>query len=630
MRYVVSCLCLVALAVSPTLGNAEISDELEKELNKRVDTHLSEGDETGRTAGLLTLGMLGGDEAEKKLEQFKTKDDEDARLAAGMGLTYLDAEKGREFLVEQLQNRSPLYPVLRDRVSLLPDSVERDLLESLVEALEPAKRKGVFRYLARQQGTLYELLGTYATHDDDEMRSQALTAVEATAHPEALEWAERLVQSDETARRREGLEVMTTLSEIPTRRDRAMSALKTALEVDSTSIRLKAAERLFELNDRSASEGLISMLEETDETETRRKIVELMLEYDVAPSTKTISKMRESAEDSALKELLLNLAISAGDDEAMKKVRKMFGTTKFDERLRAARALGYANGEEAVSTLGRALVTEGNAEMRRVAARGLRRIASEQALTPLEKALEQEKKKDIKVEIIRAIGSVGTDEAIQILQFNSTVRDPELKKAIIQAVRDANNPKGLEVLNLFFNARNLELQWRAFVAALDLDPEQAMERAETALRSPPDGFIDDLKSLDASAQKTIFQTLLTHDTPRIRKTALRTVRTFGDDMFPTLRDLLVDSSAPEDMRRRIVTLFSFRPSPDNIPYLEKIARDADSESLARRAAWALTRHDDQKMGGATFRGYFDHDDEGIQAIATYGIAVLEYGSDDEG
>ena len=627
MRYLTPTLCALVVSLCPAWGHAELSDELENELNTRVETHRSEGDELANTASLLTLGILGGGEAEKALEEAQTQDDERVRLAAGLGATYADLEDAESFLIEQLNNRSPLYPVLRDRVALVPDEMERELLESFLEEAEAKDRKAVFRYLAQQYGTLYDLLGTYATHEDDDIRSQALTAVQSTARADAFDWAEELVQSDDEALESDGFELMQTLSEVPGRQTRAKSALKIALESGSTSIRLKAAGRLLELHDRSAAEPLTSMLEEVEEAKIQTKIVELMLQHSVAPSVETISKMRESVEDETLKQKLLNLAISAGDDDMLEKVREMYGSTKFDERIKAAEALGYANDDEVISTLGRALVSEGNAEMRLVAARGLRRMASEEALTPLEEALDQEKKKEIKLEIIRAFGSIGTEKAMQTLQFNSTVQDPELKKAIIRAVREANHEKGFEVLKLFFNARNLDLQWRAFVAGLSLEPDKAMKRADSVLRNPPEGFMSDLESLGLNAQEQIFGTLMTHDTPRVRTSAFRSARKLGDTMTSRFRELLVDSETPDDIRRLLVDHFAAWRQAPNTPYLGKVVRDA-SEELARRAAWALTRYIDQDLG-ATFRGYFEHDDKAIQAIATYGLASIHRGEGDD-
>ncbi|MFB6375051.1 MAG: hypothetical protein ABEN55_18460, partial [Bradymonadaceae bacterium] len=228
----------------------------------------------------------------------------------------------------------------------------------------------------------------------------------------------------------------------------------------------------------------------------------------------------------------------------------------------------------------------------------------------------------VKIAVIEALGAIGTEDAMRILRFNSRTRLPELKKAIIAAVRKAGRKDGAKTLNLFFGARNTEIQWRAFVAALDVAPDVAMERVEQTFRNPPDNFMSDLEELPLERQKRILKALLTHNNDRVRSTALDHARLIGQPLFPMFRKHVVDKEIPTDVRTGMLRSLSAAKQDEDTSRFEKIVRQGGDENLVHLAAWTLADYGSEDLE-ATFRGLLTGEDVGLKAIGAYGLARIK-------
>ncbi len=615
---------LLFLVLAPATGGAEISDELAEELRGHVESHVEADDLETKRAAFLTWGLFAGEQDHETLAEYKTSDEFGVRLAAGLALHLAGVDDAKSFVLDQLTGKSELYPILRDQIGVLPDEVEREILEGLLAKGDAPHQRAVFRYVSGQQGALYDLLSEHVTSGDEDVRNLALEALRRTARAEALDVAEsELIDSSDSGLQEAGLELAIEISRVPGRTRRAIEVLQGAVDHDDAEIAQRAAVRLLEMHDKSGVDRLIGLLEELEETERRTEIAAILLEHEVAPPTQKIASLREKVDDETLGQKLLELQIASGDEEAFEKVVEMFDTTKFEKRLEAAKAMGRSDDERAVELLGEALF-EGNPKMRRSAARSLRQIADEGSLETLERSISKEQNEEVKIEVIRALGVIGTKKALRILRFNSRTRRPAIKEAIIAAVRDAGKKKGAETLSMFFGSRDLSMQWKAFVAALEVAPEVAMDRVDQAFRNPPENFMEDIEELSSDRHERLLKVLLVHENDRVRRSAIRSARRIGEPFHEVFRKLALDVEAPKSTRVAAIRTLGAARHEDDVGLFEKlVSQEEDDSEIGRLAAWTLTEYESEALE-ATFRGYLARSDEspGLSAIGAYGLARI--------
>jgi HEAT repeat protein len=610
------------LTLVPDTADAAVSEELAEELQSHVDKHV-EGDELhAKRAGLLTWGLIADTEAHDAIAEYKTADDLEVRIAAGVALHMAGDSEAKSFLVDQLTGESEVFPILRDQIRVLPNETERELVELLIEKGDAPHRRAAFRYLSTRYGSLFDLLAEYATDSNADLREPAIEALRASGREKALEVAEsKLLSSGDADLQKAGLEMVIDISRLPGRAPSAIEVLQGAVDHDNDEIAQRASVRLLEMHDKSGVDRLLSLLGELDDKKRRLEIADALLAHDIAPETKQVKKLREGTDDEQLNDKLLELLVASGDDETFDKIKKKFDSTNFDERLVAARAMGASDDDEALEMLGEALF-EGNDDMRLAAARALRQLGDAQALEPLKRAISEERNQKVKIEVIRALGAIGSEQALQILRFNSRTRQPKIKEAIVEAVREAGKKKGADTLNMFFGGRDLDIQWKAFVAALDVAPDVAMERVEQAFRNPPQTFMSDLESLPMSRQKRLLEVLLVHENDRVREAAVEQARRIGEPLFEMYRELVGSEETPESTRLALLRRLAAAGNDKDVALLERVVRETEADSdLAQFAAWTLADHATDDME-ATFRGYLSGDETVLSAIGAYGLARM--------
>lgn len=649
-------LAIFAVFAVPRAADAQLSEELKTELKGYVEKSIEQGGPEAKRAALLAWGRFADESQHEEITEYKTAEEPAVRLAAGLALWESGDEEALDFVVDQLTSRSNLFATLRNQITVLPDERERTLLKRLVSDGDAPQQKAVFRYLALQYGSLYELLGSYLVADDKTVRERALAGVRHTARPAALRFVEsKMLKSPDKAVQVDGIELAIRVSELPGRTETSVETLKSALNHSNTTVVERAATRLLELHDESGVEPLLGLLETLESVERRVRIARALLENDVAPPPKKIRALyksaaangegdgtdegngtgqgdtEESEEETAkstdeLEGLYLELAVASGDEKMYKKAEKMFGSTTFDERLAAAKALGRTDRKSAVEMLGKGLF-EGNPEMRLSSARSLRQIASEKALPALKRSISQERDKNVKLQVVRALGAIGTPDALRILRFNSRSSDPEIRRAIIDGVRDAKKQEGIQTLRLYVNARDREIQWQTFLALLEIDPSEAMKQLGGVFRNPPDGFMRDVEQVSFERQKFLYPKLLTHETGTVRSKAVDSAKRIGGPMFEFIRDVAFDEDVPKDVRKTALRALSERRASEDQPGFEKLVRETTHDDLKRLAAWVLTEYGDEALE-ATFRGWVAKKDPTLKAIGTYGLARLK-GRDDD-
>lgn len=642
---------LLAVTLLATPARAEVSDELAEELKGYVDQCIEQGDTVAKRAALLTWGYIADDDEQREaMAEYKSADEAAVRLAAGLAHWRAGGEEAKSFVVEQLNERASLFPALQNEVWVIEDERERELLKQVIEEGEPPQQKAVFRYLSRQKGPLYALLGEYVASSDSSLRGFAVDAVRGTARKRALDFVESkmLASSDEAVQVR-GVELASYLSEFPGRVTRAKEVLKGALEHDNAAVVEKAGIALLDLHDDSGVDKLVELMADADELKRKKKIARAMLERDASPPGERVTSLYKEAQlalkrkeksdkegssppgasagpvDAELAQLYLQLSAAAGEDEAFKKIKHMFGTTRFEKRLNAAEALGYVDKSEAAEMLGKALF-EGSEEMRLAAARSLRQNGSEEAIPSLKRAIQQERNDEVKVQIIRALGAIGSEKALRILRFNSKTRKPAIREAVIAAVRDAGAKRGFQTLQLYLSGRDLEIQWKAFLAALEIAPDKAMGKVDDIFRNPADNFMQDLRAVSSERQKLLLPELLTHDTRRVRTEAFRGARQIGPPLYDVFRDIAFDSDAPDDIRRKCLRLLSTIRATEDRSRFEKLVRNSDSLEFKKLGLWTLAAYGSKSLE-ATFRGFVTSDSPLIKALGAYGLVRVAASSD---
>ena len=626
------------LAVAPPVS-AEISDDLRKEIDGYVEKHLAEGDAEVKSAALVALGRVAdGDEDIEKLKEYKSADDGRVRLGAGLGLIIAGEDEGESFLVGELVDQSGLYGILRSQITILPDDKEASLLESLLDS-ETAKdsvRRDVLRYLGEQTGPLYTMVTDMLTSSDPARRKAALNAVKATARIEALDAASEMLDSSNTDIQSGGLELAISISRIPGKRSDAQDVLETAVDVESDTIAIEAAYRLLDLQNKAGVDRLVQILKNSDDVKTRLEIADTLLEHGVTLQTDVVKPMWQAAKKASekkekdddkvatspeLQQALLELTVASGDSDVFKQLVKDFGSTTFSDRIPPSKAFGYSEKPKAIELLSKALF-EGSEEMRMNAARSLKQIGQPGALDALKRSIRQERVPDIKKEVIAALGTIGNDDAMRTLQFNSTVRQPEMKIAIIDAIRESGNSKGMETLRMFFSARNTEVQWRAFMTAMHLEPGAGMDQIEQVFRDPPQNFISDLEELEIATLRDLYEELLDSDNGRVRRQVVDSMVRIGEPMMSLLRNSIVEVSVPTETRREMMLILSEHKRKQDVSFMERLVRDLGQGEIVVRAAWTLTEIATPDLE-ASFRGWLGRDNALLNAVASYGIASVK-------
>lgn len=620
-KWIISSVLALTLSV-PALGQAQISSEMRSEVRGYAQEYKEHAEPVVRVAAILTLGQTATRQERREIEAFKTSDNERVRLAAGMALLLAGERSGAAFAAQQLKDSTTLYVTLRDVVSLVPAAQQRLILAEVLKGASPEVRRDVFRYLSEHRGEPFSILAGPLVDTNDEVRAQAIQALVATGRLDALGFAEAMMAHRSEAVRLDGLRLINTLRTRTAATTQAVELLEKALGDRAAAVKLEAARQLVFMRNAKGTEVIVAALAGAEEN-ARRTMVQTLLDNEVRPSLAPIEALIASTQDKEDKALLYELAASSREEAIFETLKKMFYSENFDERIIAVRALGRTKNAGAGELLGKGLF-EGQTEIRLHSARGLGHLADEASLPLLRRAVTQERVKEIRLAAIDAVGQHKSPAALQILRFLATDNDVDVKRHLVRALRSVGLPEGTQTLDVLARDRNTDVQWLAFLTVLELNPEQGLRQAPGALRNPPDSFaIDlDLHRYNAQTRLALFERLLTHESPRVRSTALQQIGLLGDEVYPALRKALLDGGTPGEVRTAIVYILTSAADEADKPLFERLVRQDAANDIGQRAAWALTRYADPSLE-ASFRGYLAMDNPTIRAIATFGLAGMK-------
>lgn len=616
-------LVLALMSPAPVFaqGSAgQLSKQVREEVQTLADGFKAEADPHARQAALMTLGLLADRNARKQFEVYKTDDQERVRLAAGMALLLSGDRAANAYLAAELTKTADLYKTLREITSTLRDDLEVGVLEELLKKAAPETRRDVYRYLALQSGSLYDLLGTALKQNDAAARAQAVEAVMFTVRPASLQIAQDLLGNRNEDIRRIGVQIAARLKMHPQVAAEVVTLLEKSLKDSSPGIVEFAARELTGLRNQAGVDALTGLLAKLEQP-AKNSALSLLVESGTRPQLAPIRALLAKAEDAEERALLYELAAASRDPEIFEELKKMFASDKMEERVIAARALGYTRHEGALAILTGGLF-EGRVEIRQHSARSLGLLENPAALPHLRRAVTSERDKNVRLAAIEAVGQIKSVESIQILRFFTTDTDVAVRTAIVQALRSIGLPEGATALEIMFRDRSLDVQWLAFLTALELNPTLGLRQAKTVLRSPPASFWDDLNLLrkDAATRDALLEQLLTHGDPRIRQQVAARVLNLGELALPVARKVAAQTTSPADVRRELVLMLAERGDAADLNLFEAIMREANAGELALISAWALANSGSSDLE-ASFRGYLGNKSPVIRSIATYGLTA---------
>lgn len=617
-RTSISTLVLVAALSTPGLASAKLSKELRAELQGYIEPLKGESDTVARQATFLTRAILEGKAANADFEAATKDEDKRVRVAAGLAWYLNGDKKALEFVRAELASDASLLDTLQELVAVLPDKTEAKLIGEVWKSATPDIKATLARYMATQHGPVFDLLAQAITEKNEADRNLAIEAVVFQANKDAVAPLEKLLMGKDAKARLGAAKAFVTMSRIRPLEADARRVLGGLLSDKDDAVKAVAAQRLLELRDPAAVKAAFDLIRSAKESPVRQEWLGYLLASGQRVSM-TVVEPYLNADDAQEKLLAFQLAASTKDSEFLAKLLKMETSTEFDERMLAIESLGYTGSTTVVPVLSRTLF-EGRVDVRLASARGLERLGAADSFPALEKALRGERDPKVKLTVIDALGAIKTTKSLQALRFLVTNSDLEIKTHTLMAIRRIGLPEGAQALEVLFRDRNTDIQWLAFLTAIEIKPDVGMRNIKGALRNPPDSYIDDIAAIKGdNAKKQVFEYLLTQTTGSTQSDAIRYALKQGG-FTEILRKLALDPNVSVGDRRVLLLAFANDGGPAEKAVLERAVRTKDSKQLSELAAWLLVRNPTSDLE-PSFRGYLGQKNVGVKSLALYGIAA---------
>lgn len=608
---------------------ASISKELRAELEAPVKTLTTSEEDEARQAALLSWGLLIDKKALPELEALKTAESPEVRLGAALGLMLADAKKSEEFVVSELDAQGELYLKLRDRVAVIPDSVEWTLLDELLDKKDPATTRDVLRHLSMQRGELLEELEEMATaKKDSELRKAALEALvnATTRRHDLLETADTLQKKKDLEQRQAALKMYQNLTQFSATNARAVEAIASISKDDKDeALRMDAMKFLLAEHNVTILPDALALASSTDDVALQSLIIRSAheaMEHGYKPQYKDLSALLEKKIVGDLEVMVAQLAARSGDETYKSKLLELFQSNTFEERLLAAQAMGYTGDEAMVQLLSGSLF-EGDRRIRLYSAQSLGLLGKESGLKALQQSLSREKDKTILLAVVDSLGQIPSDESARILRMQTTKNDAELREHVVLSYLRHQNPENTKSLELLLRDREERVRWLAFLTTLALDNKQGSALFSSMLRSPPSSWSKDITLLGTKEQDLIITELVRHKSSSVQASALGFALKHPERYDALLKELLLDKSYKESARMTILANLAEQGGKTAQTLIERIAGSEDSSSrLSHQAAWYLVR-DTAPSIEATLRGMTSKKDPVLQALAMYGLLTMK-------
>lgn len=608
------------------------ADDERQQVRELIDELTDDIDPELKTLGYQAIGHVGSDEQRESLEEFQDARQESERMAVGVSMIMSGHDDGVQYTAEQLLEFSQLQEPLVALGAHLSEQQLVELFEELVEEAEGQQREQVFSHLARYRGEPYQVLADQLTADDEQLRSEALEAMVATAGEPALEVAERLAGHRDADIRARQLEIADAVGDRSDLDEQVVELLEAATTDADKDIQRGAAARLVERGQQHGVDWFTDRLPD-QEPDERVESLELLLEHDAQGNLDEIRPLLEEVEMALAEDderehewqLLYEFAATDADSELVDDLQEKFGSTDFEDRIASVRSLGrtgYADVQQQLTDgLG-----EGRSDIRRFCARGIGQLGDTQLIPRLRTALQSETDTEVRLEVIDALAKMPDASAAQALRFHVNDDDAEIREAIVEALGQLALPESVQALEMLVRDRDSSVGWNAFVTLAELDEDRAQNHLRTALQNPPDDFGDYIEPTELSEEgrQMLYEEILTHSTSRVYSVAIDHAVAYPQQLMPVVRDLAAGDDIREAARHRLVQLLIDDDSEENIALLGQIIDHHGGESAADLAGWYFARQPTGALEDTFSRivDTHDSDDDPTARYISSNIALL--------
>ncbi len=606
------------IALAPTYASAKIDKKLKEELETYLTPLAEETDPDARLGVYMSQALIDGKTARKALQTHATNEDKAVRRVALLALVTAGDKKAIEGLAKELASDATLLKTLEEYVALLEDKLELKVLARLLKDGRPEHRPVVARYLSMQQGELHKQFVKYLTGKDSAMKQEAVRAATALADTRVLGSMGKASKDKDEKIRSAALAYGIAVSERRSSRVEGIKFIKGFLGDSSAKLRDRAARKLVELNDSAGASALFSLMGAAKESSARQDTMRFLLEHNVKAKMADVKPYLE-ATDAEEKALAHQLAATSGDKDFAKKMIELEKSTEFDDRIIGIRAMGFTGSDTAATVLSRTLF-EGRKDVRLASVRGLGKLANPKTLPALEKSLRGEADPEVKLEVIKALGSFKLKNAIRPLRFLVTNRDRNIRLAVLDSIRRIGLEDGASALDVLLRDRDREVQWNAFLTALQIKPDMGLKQLAKMMRNPSENYLQELNALEGKAHKQVFTYLLTKSSGSSQSDAIRWAMKEGG-WDKTIAPLLLVNGTSVGDQRALMLYFVNKGDKGGMAATETIMRKSTDKNMRRLASRLLTRSPEKGME-PTFRGLVRDKDAAVKAQAVYGITRI--------
>ncbi len=605
------------------------SKELKAELEPTITSLTTSEDAEAKQGALMSWGIIIDRKAMSDLEAFKSNEDPQVRLGAGMGLMLAKAKKSEEFVAAELGAQGELYLKLRDRVSVLPDGVEWKLLDELLDKKDPSTTRDVMKYLAMQEGELFDRLVKMASNKKDgDMRKASLEALvyASTQRQGLMDTAKKLAKQKDVAQRQAAFQIFQNQTQYDSLKSTSLDAIVSMSQSDKDdALKLAATKYLLSSHHLAAFPDALKLASTTEDAALRALIVKSAhdaMADGYTPKYGDIAPLVELKLTGPVQVQVAQLAAASGDASYKEQLLKYFQSNIFEERLLAAQAMGYTKDEAMVQLLAGSLF-EGDRRIRLYSAQGLGKLGKESAVKALQQSLSKERDPAVTLAVIDALGYIPSDQSARILRMQTTKRDPKVKEHVVLAYMNHKDAKNIKALELLLRDREERVRWLAFLTTFELDEKQGENLFASILRDPPSTWASDMKLLSDARQDKMIAYLVKHKSRTVQAGALGFALKHPERFKDLLQELLLDESYKESARMTILANLAEHHGKTSQALIERIAgSETKSPRLAHMAAWYLVR-DTTPSVEATLRGMMSKEDPVLKAVAIYGLLTMK-------
>lgn len=619
-RRLATCILVGALLV-PAIAPAKISKQLKEEVATHVQKMAEETDDSTVEALLLVRAMSDPKASKEALVAGQGSEIKRIKIAANIGLYLSGDKKALGTLTQELMSDARLLETLDELVAALPAKTQTNILEDLWKAATPDIKPTILRFAVNTNGAPSKFAEEILKGKSAPDRKLAVAAYVAKPTKTSVSTISTLTKSKDEAARLDAYQGLVALSRHPELEPSTREFLLAGLKDQNAQIKTQTTRRVLELKLPEGVSAAFTLMKTLEEPAARIEWMNAILQTGLRTKLEDANAYLK-AEDAEEKALGHELAAASRDPEFIKELLKMETSTEFEPRKLALRSLGRTNSPEALKVYQRTIF-EALDEVRKATVEGLSQLGMVGGLDVLEKALRNERNPEIKLAVIDAIGQIKDPKSVQALRFLVTDSNPKIKLAALKGIRNIGLKEGGAALDVLLRDRNVEIQWLAYLTALELAPEKAEKAQEQAFRNPPATYMDDIRALKTPIRNKLIGHLLAKTTGSAQSDAIRWAINFGG-FDKELRDIALDSTGATGDRKAIFFYFQGSSDRANEIVLEKVVRaNAGPKQLVQSTAWLLARNQDKDME-PTFRGFLAASNPTVKAIALYGINAIHY------